>query len=173
MEWRGTTQHHKHTKNGCFKQNPPGLGFESNTRWEFLPQMALTWVMAEKVVNVAPQSCFYYFNITGPTQSPGTHIKWWECPCSALPFWSERGWDSVPLSNFHPPPAPESSWLLSVAGIIARLQLHVCWLPVPARQTVWCHVRHGRQGHSVWTPRGHLQVLAYVEGKGLYFSILC
>lgn len=141
-------------------------------RWDCW-ELALTWVMAEKVVNVAPQSRVYCCNITGPTQSPGTHIKWWACPCSALPSWSERGWDSVPLSNLHSPPAPESSWLLSVAGIIARLQLHVRWLPVPARQTVWCHVRHGRQGHSVWTPRGHLQVLAYVEGKGLYFSILC
>lgn len=59
--------------------------------------------------------------------------------------------------------------IVSIAGIITRLQLHVCWLPFPARQTVWHHIRHRWQGYSVWTSCRYLQVLAYVEGKGVYF----
>lgn len=56
------------------------------------------------------------------------------------------------------------------AGIITRLQLHVCWLPLPARQTVRRHLRHRRQGHPVWTSCWYLQVLAHVEGKSEHLS---
>lgn len=31
----------------------------------------------------------------GLTQSPGTLTRWWACRCSALLFWSERGWVCV------------------------------------------------------------------------------
>ena len=61
--------------------------------------------------------------------------------------------------------------LVSVAGVITGLQLHVRRLPVPARQTVRRHIRHGRQGHPVWTARRYLQVLAHVEGKGVRSSV--
>lgn len=45
------------------------------------------------------RSCVYCFNIcAGPTQSPGTLIKWWECLCSAPPFWSGRGWACFSLA---------------------------------------------------------------------------
>lgn len=46
---------------------------------------------------------------------------------------------SSPPSSCRIPPdssQPRVSVMLSVAGTVARLQLHVCWLPVPARQTV-------------------------------------
>lgn len=57
--------------------------------------------------------------------------------------------------------------IASVAGTVTRLQLYVCWIPLPARQTVRRYIRHRWQSHSVWTACRYLQVLADVEGKGV------
>lgn len=53
-----------------------------------------------------------------------------------------------------------------VTGYSAGLQLYVRWIPLPTRQTVRRHLRHRRQGHTVWQTCGHLQILAHVEGQG-------
>ena len=41
-------------------------------------------------------------------------------------------------------------------GNHGRLQLHVCRLPVPTRQTVRCHLRHRGQSNPVWPTRWYL-----------------
>lgn len=67
-------------------------------------------------------------------------------------------------------PKPSCSCLItiaSVAGTVTRLQLYVCWIPLPARQTVRRYIRHRWQSHSVWAACRYLQVLADVEGKGV------
>ena len=43
-----------------------------------------------------------------------------------------------------------TSWL-HIAGPSGGLQLSESRLPLPTRQTLWCDVWHGRQGHSVWS----------------------
>lgn len=37
----------------------------------------------------------YFYTILGLILWPGTLIKWWLCPCSALLYWFERRWGSL------------------------------------------------------------------------------
>lgn len=50
------------------------------------------------------------------------------------------------------------------AGSDAELQPDARLLPVPAGQTLRPVLRHRGQSAAVWTPRGHLQAVAHVEG---------
>lgn len=61
------------------------------------------WQCTSQITTSVPHAhTVYCFNIlAGPTQSPGTLIRWWGCHCSALPFWSERGWERSSLVPQH------------------------------------------------------------------------
>ena len=141
-------------------------------------------LLFRELVNTHSPSCVCCFTISaGPTQSPGTLTRWWECRCSALPFWSEKGWVCglcFPAPHNAPTSAHEQAQmhafssclsLVSIAGFITRLQLYVRGLPLPARQTIRCCIWHRWQGHSVWTACWHFQVLAHVESKGVQSSV--
>ena len=60
-----------------------------------------------------------------------------------------------------------------ISGSDAELQPDARLLPVPAGQTVRPLLRHRGQGAAVWTPRGHLQAVAHVEGEGQILAPLC
>lgn len=133
----------------------------------------------------------YFYTILGLILWPGTLIKWWLCPCSALLYWFERRWGSLGslskprhniLSHFYFITFTLNMWksfatknvfyflsfvsflfLLSDPGTDAELQSDAGLLSVPAGQALWSVLWHGGQGPAVRPPCGHLQTMANVE----------
>lgn len=89
--------------------------------------------------------------------------------CSALLVREEVGripFNPIPLSR----PVLFFTWIRNkhsgsnFSGSDAELQPDARLLPVPAGQTLRPVLRHRGQSAAVWTPRGHLQAVAHVEG---------
>ena len=72
---------------------------------------------------------------TGPTQSPGTLTRWWVCHCSALPFWSERGYEQLVTDCVF----IYGVWLATVIEMVVNATIGQ-WMKI--RQPFWISIIH-------------------------------